>query len=263
MKASPQLSVATRTRDLSAKSQRIRLCLKAHPEGYSPKLIALETGLNVNTVKTILPRMKDVKRPIRGIYTVVNEGDGPSVVKELSDWNFHNAVLTYVLNDFSGELVEEVHNLGLVRVEFVISTVGKASCRLASDTPLNVPSLGLLSGYFIELLRHHSSDAVDSGQVRVSTVEFNKDYSNLRLDGMRAATVDSLSEQFKAYQKALGLRLERKPKGSFQVADLAELLVQKPHAPPEELVRLTRATEANTQMLYLLIDKIQARMPLQ
>ena len=95
--------VETFTRDKDGKAAKIKRCLQGYPQGLPPKTIALRTGLNVNSVKSLLPKISGVKKVMRGLYKVVNEGDGTGSELELKDWNFHNLILTssVVLSDRS------------------------------------------------------------------------------------------------------------------------------------------------------------------
>ena len=205
--------VKTSTRDKDRKLKLIKTCLKGYPEGLSPKLIALRTGLNVNSVKSSLPKIAGVKKVMRGLYKVVDEGDGTSSSVALSDWNFHNLILTAdcVVGDDSFDV-----DFGTGKL--VVSLVGgRATCRLSSDYPLNVSSVALVSSYFSDLVSL-------SSPVMVSTVEFNHDFKGLRLDGVSCISVDSLVSQFKAYQKRLGLRLEHKTKVPISVESVVGML---------------------------------------
>lgn len=72
-----KLSVATRTGVADQKHKRIFACMTKYPEGITPKAIALYTSINVNTIKAILPKLKGVKKIMRGYYKVVGGGTAP------------------------------------------------------------------------------------------------------------------------------------------------------------------------------------------
>ncbi len=102
----------------------------------------------------------------------------------------------------------------------------------------------------------------------IRTIEFNKDYSNLRLDGLNCITVDNLVEQFKLYQKKRGLRIEHKTKVPLTVENIVDMLSSNPNSiehtikladQKKQLDRLTTATSANTHMLYKLIDNLEVK----
>ena len=154
----------------------------------------------------------------------------------------------------------ESFDFGLVHLEMSVSPLGKAVCRVSSDFPLNVSSICFVAGFFSFVTK------VAFDGILVKTIEFNRDFSNLRLDGARCLTVDSLVEQFKVYQKKRGLRVERKTKVNFSASDLVELLGQPPQSVDqnvklsrqgEQLDRLTKATSDNTQLLFKLIDSLK------
>lgn len=254
-----QRKVATFSRGVSQKRKKILEALQHFPEGTTPKTLARETGINVNTIKSILPKLEGVQKVMRGFYKVEGGGDGglppPS---ELSDWNFHNLVLSADVSFPIGWA--ESFDFGLVHCEISVSKLGKAVCRVSSDFPLNVSSISFVAGWFAEKVN------ADFNKVLVKTIEFNRDFSNLRLDGARCLTVDSLIEQFKVYQKRRGLRVERKTKVNFSASDLVELLGQPPASvdngvklsrQSEVLDRLTRATNQNSQILLKIIDYLK------
>ena len=259
-----QRKVSTFTSSVARKQSAILRCLGTMPEGATPKAVAFQTGLNVNTVKSILPNLSGVTKVMRGLYKVVNRGDGGGLAPgELSDWNFHNLVLTCGLGDVEGHLVNEVYEFGVVRVAFTIAGNARATFRVACDYPLNVSSIGVVSGLFRQLIAWHSTAKVGDSDIMISTVEFNKDYSNLRLDGVRCITVDSLCEQFKAYQKTRGLRIEHKTKVPMSVESVVDMLANNPNSVDLHkkladqralLGRLTETTTRNTELLFKLID---------
>jgi len=263
-----KLLVATRTSVLLQKQSQILECMKHYPEGVTPKIIALDTRINVNTVKSILPKLSGIKKILRGLYKVVEGGDGgvPKPSDVLSDWNFHNVVLSCQLVSFPERLIQSTYSFGLVNVEFVISCSGNASLRVGADNPLNVSSICLVFGLFLELLGKFSDDDVLMKAVFVRTIEFNKDYCNLRLDGVRCITVDSLMEQFKVYQKKIGMRVEHKTKVKFSVENVVDMLSSNPNnletnvrlsEQGKLLKKLSVATSVNTRSLYKLIDKLK------
>jgi hypothetical protein len=251
------------------KRHKILKCLADYPEGTTPKTIARHTSLNVNTVKSILPKLTNVRRTMRGFYKVLEGGDGGlSEPDVLRDWCFHNLVLSCELTHCTRR-VDESYALGLVGVSFTLSKSGRASLRLSCDWPLNVSSICLVYGFFRNLLGRYSSDAVGLADVFVRTVEFNKDYSNLRLDGVKCISLDSLCVQFKAYQKRRGLRIEHKTKVPFSVENIVEMLSSNPNGLEHNLKlvsmkklldRQAVATEANTRMLYKLIENMKTEV---
>lgn len=246
--------VATDTRSKEDKIESIRHCLVKNPQGINPKSIARETGLNVNTVKTLLPQMSDVTKVMRGLYKIVNRGDGTSdydpVLTSLHEWNFHNCILSANSTYPDVDMCKE---FGVVKM-IVSSANGKATCRLSTDYPLNVSSLAFVAGYFADLVGAKWLD------VSVSSIEFNKDYRNLRLDGVNSISVGSLCEQFKLYQKRHGLRIEHKTAVPFTMDNIVSMLSQNPMS-ADTLVkldtmadRLENLTRAVARQQRILLD---------
>ena len=265
-KNNKQLKVATIRGGKVRNINLILGSLRSHPEGMTPKQIALDTSINVNYVKSLLPSLLSVRKKMRGLYIVVEGGDGAakSVLPSLDSWTFHNCILTCKLKDWTALYRKYTYNL--INLELTISTSGKATLRLACDTPLNVSSLCMVYGWFIEILRGFCKDFITSKEVFISTIEFNHDYSNLRLDGLRCISIDALTTQFKAYQKKLSLRIEHKTKVPMTVNTILDLLTQNPnstdlHVKVNKMVeaqeRLFRATKINTQILLTIIDTIK------
>lgn len=246
--------VSTETSTARGKLRAIQSCLRAHPEGVNPKTIAAETGINVNTVKTCLPKIPNLQKPMRGIYKVSQPGDGPvRQLDELTDWNFHNCILSAPCVRDSDDVV---FVWGPVKLDLRYSR-DRVVLRLSSPSPLNVASLCFVAG-FVE-----RECGVPWRDVSVSSIEFNKDFSNLRLDGVRSITVGSLFDQFKAYQKSVGLRAEHKSKIPFSMENIVDMLSQNPltvdahvklNALSEQLSRLTKGLYENRQLLYALAD---------
>ena len=260
-----QSKVETLTESSTSKMKKIRTCMYGYPEGITPKLIALKTGINVNTVKSILPKMNGIKKVMRGYYKVDSEGDTP-LVHDLFEWNFHNCILSFQLRHCSSyNLVEEVFDFGIVKCVLVISNSKRATFRVSTDWPLNVSSLSMVAGLFVEKLSFFSDDVIDFKNIMVSTIEFNKDYKNLRLDGVNSISVDNLVEQFKLYQKKRGLRVEHKTKVPLSVESVVDMLSNNPNSvefnvklneQKVELERLTKAFYGTSSLLVRLIDKI-------
>jgi len=256
-----QLSVATNT-------SKILTCLKNHPEGITPKLIALSTRINHNTVKSLLPKIKGVKKILRGLYKVVEGGDTPiiSPIQELHSWNFHNCILSCQLTNHPKKTITTTYSFNIINYEFVISNSGHASMRISSDNPLNISSICSCYAYFSELLSKHSSDSITQKKCYISTIEFNKDYKNLRLEGVKCLTVDNLVEQFKLYQKKACMRIEHKTKVKLTVENVVDMLTNNPNSLEtniklskvmEQNKALIEKTATNTELIFKLIDKMK------
>lgn len=255
--------VATYRGDNLRKLDKILRVMSEYPEGITPKVIAYRTGLNVNTVKAILRKSDQFYCEIRGYYKVAKEGDTPLLEnpKELTSWNFHNLILTTQLKDFK-PISSKIY-YGIVGLHYTISSTGKATIRLDCDVPLNVSSICMVFGYMKLLLSQYSTDNITEKDVYVSTIEFNKDYTNIRLDGVNSISVDSLTEHFKIYQKQLSTRIEHKTKVPFSVTTVVDMLKSNPNSMDiqvklneqrEKLERLTSATVRNNQLLLSLME---------
>ena len=255
-----KLKVSTRTSSIIRKHEKIIKCLRGYPEGATPKMISRQTRLNVNTVKSILPKLQNVKKAIRGLYKVLEGGDGTfSSDGTLEAWNFHNCVLTADLIPGATAGNGTFHS-GLVKcVLSKNSKKNKVTFRISTDYPLNVSSLCLVEGFLRTL--------VDCGEVMVSTIEFNKDYSNLRLDGIKSISVSSLVGQFKLYQKRRGMRVEHKTKIPFKAENIMDMLSQPPmsvdadvklHALNKQVNQLLLNQKRHSDALMHLVDKVNA-----
>lgn len=265
-----KLCVETLGYSWKQKVDKILTVMRSYPEGITPKEISRLSSINVNTVKSILPKLENVKKIMRGYYKVYNWGDAPQPANssELTKWNFHNAIFSTTLKHFPSKLIETTHSLDLVNLKFIINNSGKATLRLASDYPLNVSSICIMAGYFQEQINKYSNSRPTFSDIKVQTIEFNRDYNNLRLDGVKCITIDNLTEQFKIYQKKLGLRIEHKTKIKFTVENVVDMLSTNPNSlelniklskQKEQLDRLMTATSNNTKQLWAVIDALKLK----
>ena len=159
--------------------------------------------------------------------------------------------------------ITTTHKLGLIAAIFTISNSGNATFRIACDTPLNIASISMAFGYFQELILHYSDNQITSKNVYIKTIEFNKDYGNLRLDGVNCITIDNLCAQFKLYQKKLSLRLEHKTKVDFSVQTLTDMLCSNPNTLNMEskINALTKAVAILMDCNYKTTKLIMAMLP--
>lgn len=221
MKNKPKVS--TKYRDSQEKINRIIKLLKDHPEGLTPKSISFYTRINNNTVKSILPKIPNIKKKegLRGIYVLVENNTHGSIFS----WNLHNMILTYDLQDYDGPRVNKPIEIPLLKFHFGIGAKSKkATLHLSTDNPINISSLSIVASYFLELIKKDYDSPLNIDNVIVSSIEFNKDYINLRLDGLKSITLTSLSHQFKLYQKEQGLRQEQKINLPIQIPEIFSML---------------------------------------
>jgi len=223
-----KLRVATKYNGKLNKIEKIINTLKEFPEGTTPKKLAFRTGINTNTIKSLLPEISCIRRgELRGVYSLVSESRDSSIF----NWNFHNCILTCNLPSYSGERIKKSYNFGIINYEFEIGAESKqATLRISTDYPINISSLCSCYTFFTLLVETSAGFLPELRDVTVSSIEFNKDYINLRLDGIKSISLENLIEQFKAYQKTNGLRLEHKTKIPFTVEDLVNMLTHIPVA---------------------------------
>jgi hypothetical protein len=223
-----KLEISTKYYNSKEKSLRIIKVLKSYPEGLTPKYIALYTGINQNTVKSLLPKIHEVRKleGLRGHYKLVeNPIDG-----NVFDWNFHNCIFSILLEEYSGEKINETINFNLFNLKFGIGKKSKkASLFLSSNFPFNISTIELASSHFYELIYKFTGIMVERSKITLSSVEFNKDYVNLRIDGANCLSIDNLITQFKIYNKKRGLRFEEKIKVPLRAEDVVKALSSTPH----------------------------------
>ncbi len=217
-----KLEVSTLTISPSEKIKKIKDCLKEHLEGLNPISIARYTKINVNTVKSILPKMEGVEG-IHGLYHLVEK----DTHGQIFSWNFHNLNLTCPLDNYSGERINLSDNYEFIDYRFEVGAqTKKATLHVGSEYPLNMASLTFVALFFKHTIRTHTSIEVSDGDIIVSCVEFNKDTLDLRLEGVNCITLDSLLTHFKLYQKENCLRKEYKTKVPFKIENLFDMLNQ-------------------------------------
>ena len=203
--------ISTRTIEKNNKIRKIIGTLRNFPEGTTPKIIAYHSNININTVKSLLPQITTIKKKggMRGIYVLVDEEDHGSIF----DWNFHNAILSYNIPDYTGERIIKTNSFGFINYKFEIGKESKkATLNISTDHPLNISSLFCCYLLFSELIKRYAAVYPSPDKIWISTIEFNQDYKNLRLDGPKCITLDSLLAQFKVYEKKQGVRIEQKLK---------------------------------------------------
>ena len=87
--------------------------------------------------------------------------------------------------------------------------------RLSTKYPFNISSLGLAVEIFRRIMEKELGIIVSDKEVWISCIEFNKDYPNLKLEGVNCITWDEMIYQFKLYNKSKGLREEYRIKIPF------------------------------------------------
>lgn len=220
--------VSTKAYSKQNKIDKIISVLAEHPEGLFPKQIGFLTKINVNTIKSFLPKIPIVakKDGMRGIYILVDKYTHGSIFK----WNLHNAIISYEVPEYNGERIKKTLGFNLVNFEFEVGAESKrATLRLSTDYPINISSLEVYYLLFVELVKTYCEKTPSPEETYVSSIEFNQDFVNLRLDGMKCITLNSLLSQFKAYQKKMGLRVEYKTKIQIGVNEIFSMLESSPY----------------------------------
>jgi hypothetical protein len=207
----------------------IRGYLDTVPEGATPKMISLYTRIPQSSVRGMLTR------GILGIENIGVHGLYRSVHKNrdnhIFSYNFHNLILAVHLPNYTKSTVQETHSSVLVNFEFIIGQDSRqATMRISTPTidgtnyPINISSISLAFELFRKLIKQHADTEITMNDTSVKSIEFNKDYENLKLEGVNSITMENLIEQFKAYQKKDKLRIEHKMKIPINADDLIKLL---------------------------------------
>lgn len=213
-----KLKVSTKTSRKQEKIKKIINVLEDFPEGLNPKTISFYTKINVNTIKSLLPKISKIRKgELRGLYYLVDKSRHDNIF----DWNFHNAILSINTPNYEGETIKKSESFGAVNYGFTLGAKSKkATFRISSEPPINISSICICSSLLSVLVEKYTSLITESKDILVSSIEFNKDYINLRLDGVKCITLDSLITQFKLYQKQGGLRCEYKFRVPFEIENI-------------------------------------------
>jgi len=220
-----KLKVSTKPNKKQEREEKIIDILKYNKEGIYPKIIAGLLRENVNTVKSTIKGMelrglikKDINK--RGIYYLVE-----NKAYDIFDFKFQNAIMICKLPEIKNDFI--IHNgfKGIVkyRIEFCKNT-SQATLRLSSPTCIDIGAISI----FIQLFKLEIEKNVGYTplleEIIIRSIEFNKDYTNLRLDGFNSLTVESFTAQYKIYQKSRSVREEYKTKLPITATVLLELL---------------------------------------
>lgn len=221
--------VSTRLSEKQKKILKIKEYLRQTPEGATPKMIALFTGINQATMRGMIGKIKGIEQVpgLRGVYRLV-EGEEHDAI---FSYNFHNLIVGVFLPNYQKESVKQTLSCNLTNYEFTIcKATKKATMRISTpkvkgtDYPINLSSITLAFALFRELVHKFADVKIQMKDAQVSSIEFNKDYSNLKLEGVNCITLENLIEQFKIYQKSDKLRTEHKLKIPLNAEDLIKLL---------------------------------------
>lgn len=204
------------------KEEKIKKVLGAYPEGLGPKQIGLYSNINPSTVKNLIKNMPGIVKKYgpRGVYIL----DQNYPHGEIFTWNFQNLNLRVEGIKIVKKL-EKVLPFSLFKISIIFNpNNNKISMRLSTKHPLNISSVELVALFFVSEIKNNTGKNVEYSDIIVSSMEFNKDFENLRIDGANCITLDSLINNFKIYNKKKGVRFEDKPKIPFPLDSLMEVL---------------------------------------
>jgi len=180
--------------------------------GSTPKEIALYTKINQDTVKGILRKLAHegkvrLYNNLRGYYEIVEKED-----HGIFDFKFQNCVLTVDILGYDKNLEPITNNLDSIlktRLSLCKNT-HRATMHISSDYCMELPAFLTVANNFIYAIKLYTGLDVSLKDISISTIEFNKDYFNFRLDGPNCITLSSLIAQYKLYQKKNCVREEYK-----------------------------------------------------
>ena len=256
---SNKLKVATRTIGKLKKVEKIMKAVESEPAGITPKIMALMTGINQNTIKGLLKDMKGVKNEIRGVYRLV--GLGRDSIKTIFEFNFHNITLSCDLKGYTGIRIDTSLSSGLINYRFEIGEVSKqATLHISTEYPINISAIESVYMTFAGLVEKYAGYKPETKDVTVSSIEFNQDYANLKLEGVNCITLENLIEQFKLYQKTNGLRVEHKIKVPIQLETIMDMLTNSSISSDiyDNILSLKKGQDLNLDMLKKVYNLLYA-----
>ncbi|MCX6750922.1 MAG: hypothetical protein NTZ83_05670, partial [Candidatus Pacearchaeota archaeon] len=195
MGSKPKVSTLC-NRDYTAREneKKIIRILEENKSGYGPKKLAFILGINEDTAKSMLKRLlnKGVveKNPYtHGIYRLVDKYRHGSIF----EWKFHNGVLTTLIKGYTGDRINKEFSSGLSKYYFEVGKESqKASLKIAcSENPIEISSIYSLYLNFALLVEKYTGYFPPIKEVTISSIEFNKDFINLKIDGANCITLDS------------------------------------------------------------------------
>lgn len=211
-----QPKVKTSYYNKKEKIKKITQILNNYPEGATPKLIAFHSKINHNTVKTILIELEkngivQRKQGLRGYYVLVEKKTHDLFLYNTQNINFH-----YILPDnfeIKDKILEKGNFSELIGYSFSIGKESqKASIRIDTSYPFNISAITLISHFFKELVKKHTEILPKDNEIIVSSLEINKDYLGMKMEGCNCLTIDTLILEMKLYNKKNRLREEYKTK---------------------------------------------------
>lgn len=227
-------SPMTKSHDFNNSGKKKKTMMKIieileNSHGLYPKSISLQTDIGQSTTRNYLREMiKDgiVKQDYpRGPYNLVlKNGHG------IKEPRIHNIRFLYHLRD--GEIKENstreldfCNNLIRFSIKFHKNTQNAECIVSLSDKKTKKDlSLGeaiLLIDIFASKIEKFTKSKVERGEIKITTAEFNYDFSSTKLEGITSITQNTLTCMERTYNKQKDLlRHEMKPKAVFSAKDL-------------------------------------------
>lgn len=214
LKLQPQVKSSSYNK--KEKIRKITQLLKNYPEGATPKCVSSYGGINHNTAKTLLIELEKTgivqrKQGLRGYYVLVEKK-----THDLFLYNTQNIHFSYNLPisfEIKKAIYEKGNFSGLIEYTFEIGKGSqKASMRIKTSYPFNISAITLISYYFKRLVRKHTKILPTDKEIIVSSLEINKDYLGIKMEGCNCITIDTLILEMKVYNKKSRLREEYKTK---------------------------------------------------
>lgn len=214
------------------KRDRVLECMKDFPQGVMPMQIATRTDINQSTVGNILANLVNggkIRKVHTGMYVIVEGVDSPLVPEpDLNKWKFHRRIAIADIPDYKGNGWICSYSYGTIYGTFEVSKKGRASYTTNSVYPLDMSSWSSVFMNFKLSVEMHCGWSMKEEDVMIPTIEINYDYSNLKLEGVKCVRLNTLTSEYKAYQKSSGLRVEHRPKGIVFQEDIRTMLMMPP-----------------------------------
>ena len=247
-------------------TERITNLLGSHEEGLFPKQIAFILGGNQSTVRSALQKLSlegKVITPFKdmtGLYGIVHS-ETHSI-----DWKVQNARISYKIppgvefKKITGRVIPTpLPGLNISWQTGMRS--GKATCQISTKHSLNQDAFVVSVELFLKDLESILGFRPHANDLCVSTIEFNRDSYDVRLDGISSITFNSIIDTLKLYDNGERLREEHKLKVPITLETLQRLLYGKAATVDLEykVDRLQKAVNIQTRVLKNVTAVLQNR----
>jgi len=200
--------------DKQAKIEKIIECVKAHPEGITPKQVAREIGLQDSTTRGLMIELSNremiFQEHSRALYFYNDEFHTPSEVLKIQNVNMRYDCKNFVITR-TDKKIWDMDDFRLTMLAGI--THNRFTCHLKAEPPANYREFKLLASIFKEYIISLSQESITLKDILAISFEFNRDDERIRLDGIKAITVYGLyHEMRKLYQRDNCVRSEVKVK---------------------------------------------------